>query len=83
MTLRALGVPRRAHVRAGSDGVPRAVEVRGASRAVSDIRDDWLVQDLWWTDRPVDRHYHEVVLESGRVVLTYRDHVDGSWYVHG
>lgn len=83
MTLRALRVPRPATVEAGPDGAPRAVDAGGGRRAVVAIRDDWLVQDLWWTARPVERHYHEVVLEPGRVVLTFRDLVDGHWYVHG
>ena len=82
MSLRPLGVPRRARVVAGPGDAPRAGELAGRRRVVTAIRDDWRVQDLWWTDRPVDRHYHELVVEPGRVLLAYRDEVDGSWHVH-
>lgn len=83
MTLRALRVPRPARVEVGGDGAPRRVELDGRPRAVADVRDDWLVQDLWWTDRPIDRHYYELVVEPGRLVLAYRDAVDATWHVHG
>ena len=83
MTLRALRVPRAAGVEADGDGVPRSVEVAGRRRAVTAVRDDWRVQDLWWTGRPVDRHYYELVVEPGRLVLAYRDAIDASWHVHG
>lgn len=83
MTLRALGVPRPARVETDADGAPVAVVDRGRRRTVSAVRDDWLVQDLWWTGRPVDRRYWELVLSSGRLVTAYRDAVDGSWHVHG
>ena len=82
MTLRALRVPRPATVEVGADGAPRAVAEGGRRRVVSAVRDDWLVQDLWWTDRPVDRHYYELVVEPGRLVLVFRDAIDGEWHVH-
>lgn len=83
MTLRALRVPRRAGVEVDAGGVPRSIGLRGGHRGVVAVRDDWLVQDLWWTDRPVDRHYYELVVDPGRVVLAYCDRVNGCWYVHG
>jgi hypothetical protein len=83
VTLRALRVPRAAGVEEDAGGAPRSVEIGGRRRVVTAIRDDWLVQDLWWTDRPVDRHYYELVTEPGRLVLAYHDAVDGSWHVHG
>lgn len=83
MTLRALGVPRATGVEVDGRGAPRSVELGGRLREVAAIRDDWLVQDLWWTDRPVDRHYYEIVVEPGRLVVAYHDAVDGSWHVHG
>ncbi|MGE3140785.1 MAG: hypothetical protein AB7I08_06220 [Thermoleophilia bacterium] len=82
MSLRALGGPRETSVETGPDGAPRAVIVGGRRRPVTAVRDDWLVQDLWWTASPVERHYHELVVEPGRVVLAYRDGVDATWHVH-
>jgi hypothetical protein len=34
--------------------------------AVEAIREDWLVEDRWWPDRPLRRHYYELVLADGR-----------------
>ena len=82
MTLRAIGLPRAARVECDDSGVPRAVELDGRRREVVAIRDDWLVQDLWWTGRPVDRHYYELVFDPGRLVVAYREAGDGSWLVH-
>ena len=73
MSLRALA-PRAVAERRAADGTPVGARPRrAAAAAVVAVRDDWLVQDLWWTDRPVDRHYFELVLDSGRVVVVYRD----------
>jgi hypothetical protein len=84
VTLRALGVPRTVTVASAPDGTPRELVLDGVRRhEVVSVRDDWLVQDLWWTDRAVDRHYFELVLDSGRLVVVYREAADASWYVHG
>ena len=84
MSLRALGGPRAVAVRSASDGTPRAVALSGDRyHGVMAVRDDWLVQDLWWTDRAVDRHYIELVLDSGRLVVVYREAADAAWFVHG
>ncbi|MGE0027984.1 MAG: hypothetical protein AB7O78_15830 [Thermoleophilia bacterium] len=82
MTLREIGAPRPARVACGDDGAPVRVEVDGRMRPVVAVRDDWLVQDLWWTGRPIDRHYWELVVDSGRLVVAYREAEDGSWSVH-
>lgn len=62
-------MPRIARVKAGPDGRP--VTVDGLS--VSQIREQWLVEDGWWTDEPLRRHYFEVVLSDGRNVVVFRD----------
>lgn len=82
MSLRTIGTPRAVRVTCAPDGTPAAVELDGRTRAVAAVRDDWLVQDLWWTGRPVDRHYWELVLDPGRLVVLYREAADGSWSVH-
>lgn len=81
MSLRALDVPRPARVTCDAGGVPRSVTIGGRHREVVAVRDDWLVQDLWWTGRAVDRRYFELVVEPGRVVTAYREG-DGSWFIH-
>jgi hypothetical protein len=70
-------------VAVAQDGSPRAVVLDGRRREVAAIRDDWLVQDRWWTDRPVERHYYELVLDPGRLAVVYRDAVTGVWLAHG
>lgn len=80
--MRAMGAPCPATVEAAPDGAPRAVVLLGRRRAVVGIRDDWLVQDRWWTGRPVDRHYFELVLDPGRVAVVFRESPDGRWFVH-
>lgn len=82
MSLRAVGTPRPARVRVAADGAPRAVAHGGRSREVVAVRDDWLVQDRWWTDRPIDRHYYDLVLDPGRLAVVYRDSLRGEWFVH-
>ena len=80
--LRAVGAPRPVHMITAPDGTPHATILDGRRRRVLSVRDDWLVQDLWWTDRPVDRHYYELVLEPGRLVVAYREAPSGIWFIH-
>ncbi|MGH3019735.1 MAG: hypothetical protein ACRDNR_06180 [Gaiellaceae bacterium] len=47
---------------------------------VVSVREEWRVIDRWWTEKPVRRRYFEVVLESGRNVVVFRDELDGRWY---
>jgi hypothetical protein len=59
--------PQPVEVEAGSDGVPSAVE----SAAVDAVREEWLVEDRWWTPRPLRRRYFELVLVDGRNVVVF------------
>ena len=82
MSLRTIAAPRAVRVRCAPDGTPAAVELDGRSRPVGAVRDDWMVPDLRWTGRPIDRHYWELVLDPCRLVVLYREAADGSWSVH-
>jgi hypothetical protein len=73
---RRLYTPRPVAVRAGDDGVPRAV----GPAAVEALREEWLVEDRWWTPRPLRRHYFELALTDGRAVTVFRDADDGRWF---
>ena len=61
--------PRPARVEAGALGVPLAVE----GRPVEAVREEWLVEDRWWTAAPLRRHYYELVLRGGGNAVAYRD----------
>ncbi len=74
---RRLYEPRRVPVRAGSDGVP--VEV--GSTAVSAVREEWVVEDRWWTPRPLRRRYFELILAGGRDAVVFRSALSGRWYL--
>jgi hypothetical protein len=71
-----LGRPRAVDVRVGADGIPE----RLAAKPVESVLEDWLVEDRWWTDRPVRRRYVELVLAGGRCVLVFRDLTSGRWF---
>jgi hypothetical protein len=74
---RRLAAPSRAAVRAGPGGRPLAV----AGNDVDSVRESWLVEDGWWTARPLRRRYWEVVTVDGRDLVVFHDLVRGGWYV--
>ena len=47
---------------------------------VAAVRDEWRVVDRWWTEEPVSRRYFEVVLDTGRNVVVFRDELTAKWY---
>jgi hypothetical protein len=73
---RRIYAPRGTAVEVGDDGAPRALE--GA--AVEAIREEWVVEDRWWTARPLHRHYYELVLADGRGATVFRDVRTGRWH---
>jgi hypothetical protein len=74
--VRRLGSPRPAAVRVVADGIPIAL---GGS-AVEAVNEDWVVEDRWWTGRPLQRRYFELVLRDGRNATVFRDAASGRWY---
>ena len=73
---RRLGVPRRVAVTAGEDGRPLLID----QREVDAVRESWLIEDRWWTEKPLRRRYWEVVTTCGRNVVVFRDLVGGRWF---
>jgi hypothetical protein len=47
---------------------------------VEALLEDWVVEDRWWTGRPVRRRYFELVLVDGRNVVVFRDLIAGRWF---
>ena len=44
------------------------------------MRESWLIEDRWWTDRPLRRRYWEVVTVDGRDLVVFRELREGHWY---
>src|SRR5207244_9849684 len=74
---RRLARPRPARVRAGDSGRPLVVD----GREVEAVRESWLIEDRWWTDRPLRRRYWEVVTDDGRNLVVFRELASGTWRV--
>jgi hypothetical protein len=75
---RALNLPRPAKVRS-REGTPR--EVNG--ERVESVRESWLVEDRWWTERPLRRRYWELVSVRGRNLVVFHDLRTGGWFTQG
>lgn len=73
---RRLGVPVLTPIRADAGGRPVVVD----GDPVDAVRESWLIEDRWWTDRPLRRRYWEVVTAGGRDLIVFRDLVDARWY---
>jgi hypothetical protein len=69
--------PRAARVEANASGTPLDVN----HRAVALVREEWRVDDRWWTEEPVARRYFELVLESGENTVVFHDGASGGWYI--
>jgi hypothetical protein len=74
--LRRLYSPRPVRVRLGPSGAPAAVD----GVAVEAVREEWLVEDRWWTPRPLRRHYFELALTDGRALTVFRLGEGERWY---
>lgn len=73
---RQLGAPRSARVRVGAGGLPEAV----GGAQVEAVREDWVVEDRWWTRRMLRRRYFELVLCNGRNTVVFHDLIGGDWF---
>ena len=76
MSSRRLAEPAPVAVRSSAGGAPVAL----AGRPVDSVREEWVVEDRWWTSRPLRRRYFELVLDDGRNAVVFRDLVDGRWF---
>jgi hypothetical protein len=73
---RTLARPRPVSVLADGDGIP----ARLGERAVEAVREEWVVEDRWWTGRPLKRRYFELVLEDGVNVVVFHDLGRKRWF---
>jgi hypothetical protein len=58
------------------DGTPRAV----GGIPVEGLREEWRLEDRWWTRRPQHRRCFELVLADGRNVVVFREGNSGRWF---
>lgn len=74
--VRRLYAPQRVTVRPDPRGTPLLADgVR-----VEAVREEWLVEDRWWTPKPLRRHYFELALEDGRALTVFRRADARRWY---
>jgi hypothetical protein len=73
---RRIGTPKPARVEVGPDGLPVAV----GRTPVEAVREDWVVEDRWWTGERLSRRYFELVLDDGRNVVVFHDLVARAWF---
>ena len=76
MSLRRLSMPKPIDVEVSSCGLPSAV----CRTAVESLAEDWVIEDRWWTGRPLRRRYFELVLADGSCVVVFRDLERGRWF---
>jgi len=74
--LRRLYAPRPARVQLDSRGLPDTVD----EVTVEGIREQWEVDDRWWTPRKLRRLYFELALADGRSLVVFRNVLNGRWY---
>jgi hypothetical protein len=48
--------------------------------AVDAVREQWLVEDRWWTGRPLRRRYYELVTTDGASVVVFFDLERERWF---
>lgn len=68
--------PRPVTVRTGAGGALEAV----GRTAVETVREEWLVEDRWWTGRPLRRRYLELVTADGADRVVFCDLDRGRWF---
>ena len=62
-----------------SSGLPLAVD-SPRRQAVITVEDSWRIDDEWWRKEPISRLYYEVTLDSGQMLVLYKDLLNDCWY---
>jgi hypothetical protein len=75
-TTKRLAGPRPIAISPGAGGRPAAV----GRVSVDTVREDWVVEDRWWTGRPLRRRYFELVLDDGRNLVVFHDIAGDRWF---
>lgn len=59
-----------------SEGRPVTV----AGKRVEWVREEWLVEEGWWSANKLRRHYFELLLADGRNTTVFYDLTGGGWF---
>jgi hypothetical protein len=73
---RALNLPSPANVHSSASGVP--AQVNGSR--IDSVRESWLIEDRWWTGRPLRRRYWELLSVDGRNLVVFHDLHSREWF---
>jgi hypothetical protein len=68
--------PQPVNVRVNADGYPETI----GRTVVEAVREEWLVEDRWWTGRPLRRRYLELVTADGADRVVFCDLESGRWF---
>lgn len=68
--------PRPTAVSVDAEGDPQRVD----QRMIESERERWVIEDAWWTAKPVRRRYFELVLEGGVCAVVFEDLTSRQWY---
>jgi hypothetical protein len=79
-TLRRLNVPRDVQVRVDAAGAPSALRRGGDWLQIIERLDRYRTDDRWWSDQPIARTYHELLLEDGRSVTIFHNDLRNEWH---
>jgi hypothetical protein len=60
------------------DGAGAPAELQG--EPVEAVLEEWVVEDRWWTGRPVRRRYFELVMAGGRNAVVFRELIGRGWF---
>ena len=75
--LQPVNQPQPTRVSVAPDGQPRTVRRGNRGVRVVAVQNQWRVDDHWWTESPVSRHYWQVELITGDVVTVFLDERTG------
>ncbi len=76
---RGLYLPKPASV-ATNDGVPHLMRTRSGWQTVDTVLEEWVIEEDWWTQRPILRHYYRVLLTNGAIHRLFHDLKRGRWF---
>jgi len=73
---RRLYRPRPLAIQADAAGVPISV----GRAPVEAVREEWLIDDRWWTGRQLRRRYFDLVTVDGVNRVVFCDLTSGRWF---